>query len=277
MADRVRAAMEKMVPELEDLQNRELCTLREVKLLAKRREHHEYLIAGRAPSKEDFLRYLQLEMNLEALLKLRSKSEKKAKVNAAVVAVRRRVHYIFDRSCRRFKDDEVMWLQWIEYADRTGAHTKLARVFARALALHPTKAQLWLKAAAWELEGRNNASAARKLLQRGLRLNQESVEMWVAYFRFELVFLAKAQLRQEALGLAERPVGEDEEEGGKEGEEEEEEEDSQGYSRDLGVLGSKKRTGDFAAGPWEVHRRCKIILKHKNIPWGHGCPKVSRG
>ena len=104
--------------------------LREVKLLAKRREHHEYLIAGRAPSKEDFLRYLQLEMNLEALLKLRSKSEKKAKVNAAVVAVRRRVHYIFDRSCRRFKDDEVMWLQWSEYADRTGAHTKLARVFA---------------------------------------------------------------------------------------------------------------------------------------------------
>ena len=93
MADRVRAAMEKMVPELEDLQNRELCTLREVKLLAKRREHHEYLIAGRAPSKEDFLRYLQLEMNLEALLKLRSKTEKKAKVNAAVVAVRRRVHY----------------------------------------------------------------------------------------------------------------------------------------------------------------------------------------
>tara|TARA_B110001469_G_C9394157_1_gene203150 strand:+ start:264 stop:491 length:228 start_codon:yes stop_codon:yes gene_type:complete len=74
MADRVRAAMEKMVPELEDLQNRELCTLREVKLLAKRREHHEYLIAGRAPSREDFLRYLQLEMNLEALLKLRSKT-----------------------------------------------------------------------------------------------------------------------------------------------------------------------------------------------------------
>ena len=225
MADRVRAAMEKMVPELEDLQNRELCTLREVKLLAKRREHHEYLIAGRAPSREDFLRYLQLEMNLEALLKLRSKTEKKAKVNAAVVAVRRRVHYIFDRSCRRFKDDEVMWLQWIEYADRTGAHTKLARVFARALALHPTKAQMWLKAAAWELEGRNNANAARKLLQRGLRLNQESVEMWVAYFRFELVFLAKAQLRQEALGLAERPVGEDEEEAGEEMEEEGEEDE----------------------------------------------------
>ena len=234
MADRVRAAMEKMVPELEDLQNRELCTLREVKLLAKRREHHEYLIAGRAPSREDFLRYLQLEMNLEALLKLRSKTEKKAKVNAAVVAVRRRVHYIFDRSCRRFKDDEMMWLQWIEYADRTGAHTKLARVFARALALHPTKARLWLKAAAWELEGRNNANAARKLLQRGLRLNQESVEMWVAYFRFELVFLAKAQLRQEALGLAERPVGEDDAEGGEEMEEEEGEDEEGGEEEEDG-------------------------------------------
>ena len=147
MADRVRSRMEQMVPELEDLQNRGLCTLREVKLLARRREHHEYLMAGRAPTREDFLHYLQLEMNLEALLKLRSKSEKKAKVNAAVVSVRRRVHYIFDRACRRFKDDEIMWLQWIEYAERTGAHTKLARVFARALALHPTNARLWLRAA----------------------------------------------------------------------------------------------------------------------------------
>ena len=102
MADRVRHVMEKMVPELEDLQNRRLCTLREIKALARRREHFEYLMAGRAPTREDFLLYLQLEINLEALLKVRSDSVHTTMLNAAIVAIRKRVHYIFDRACRRF-------------------------------------------------------------------------------------------------------------------------------------------------------------------------------
>ena len=44
MADRVREVMESMVPELEDLQRRKLCTPGEVKQLARRRERFEYLI-----------------------------------------------------------------------------------------------------------------------------------------------------------------------------------------------------------------------------------------
>ena len=33
------------------------------------------------------------------------------------------------------------------------------------------------------------------LAQRGLRLNRKNPELWIAYFRFELVFLAKVQKR----------------------------------------------------------------------------------
>ena len=44
MAERVRALMEAMVPELEDLTRRGVCTEQEAKQLAKRRERFEYLL-----------------------------------------------------------------------------------------------------------------------------------------------------------------------------------------------------------------------------------------
>ena len=75
----MRRLMEGMVPEFEDLVKREICSQHEVKQLVRRREKAEYLLHRREPTREDFLNAAQLEMNLEALLKLRSKSEKKAK------------------------------------------------------------------------------------------------------------------------------------------------------------------------------------------------------
>ena len=49
MADRVREVMESMVPELEDVQRRGLCSASEVKALVRRRERFEYLVHRRAP------------------------------------------------------------------------------------------------------------------------------------------------------------------------------------------------------------------------------------
>ena len=44
MAERVREVMESMVPELEDLERRGLCSPTEIKQLVQRRERFEYLI-----------------------------------------------------------------------------------------------------------------------------------------------------------------------------------------------------------------------------------------
>lgn len=44
MAERVRAVMEAMAPDLEDLKRRGLCSHEEVRQLVKRRERAEYLI-----------------------------------------------------------------------------------------------------------------------------------------------------------------------------------------------------------------------------------------
>ena len=212
MADRVNEIMEAMVPELEDLRKRGLCTVTEVKALVKRRENAEYSMNRRQPKRSDFLTAVQLEMNLEALIRVRRKRIGLPRRGAADYAVRKRVHFVFDRALRKFPGDEELWLQWINYAERTRARSRLSRVFARAIAMLPTSAALWLRAANWEFEGRHNLSGARSLLQRALRLNGDDGRLWAAYFRLELLGLHKLSTRRQQLGLGKLLV--DDETGG---------------------------------------------------------------
>jgi len=51
---------------------------------------------------------------------------------------------------------------------------QLARLFPRVLQLHPNNAYFWIRGAQYEFDHNNNAQAARVLLQRGIRLNEES-------------------------------------------------------------------------------------------------------
>ena len=170
MAERVQEILEGMVPELEDLRRRGLCTPQEVKALLRRRESAEYLINRRQPTRADFLDALKLELNFEALLRVRRKKIGLPRRGASDYAVRKRVHFIFDRALRKFKADEELWLQWISYSERTQARGRLSRVFMKAVAILPRSSALWIRAARWEVEGRQNLPGARSLLQRALRL-----------------------------------------------------------------------------------------------------------
>ena len=174
------------MPELEDLHKRQLCTPAEVKALVSRREVIEYRLAARAPVRDDFLAALQLEMNFAALLKVRRKRMGLPKHGAADFAVRKRVHFVFDRALRRFKGDEQLWLQWADYSEKTNARERIGRLFVKALAFLPGSSALWIRAAAWELQSRHNLGGARRLLQRALRLNVADPELWHAYFRARL-------------------------------------------------------------------------------------------
>ena len=75
------------------------------------------------------------------------------------------------------------------------------QVVTQALQLHPTAAGLWSYAAAWEFEHNRNAAAARSLMQRGLRVCRGSQQLWVEYFRMELVYAQKLRLRRKILGI----------------------------------------------------------------------------
>ena len=224
MAERVQAILEAMLPELEDLKRRELCSAAEVKALIRKREAAEYRIHRRAPTREDFLLALQLELNLEALIRVRRRKKNMPKRGASDYAIRKRVHFIFDRALRRFRGDEQLWLQWIGFAERTQARSRLGRVFARALAMMPGSSAIWIRAAGYELEGRQNISGARRLLQRAIRLNGNDGELWHCYFRLELLGLHKLHARRQKLGLvANEGMDDDDDDDDDEGEGDEEE------------------------------------------------------
>ena len=97
MADRVIEIMEAMIPEFEDLRKRGLCSPAEVKALIKRRENAEYSMNRRQPARADFLTAIQLEMNLESLIKVRRKRMGMPRRGASDYAVRKRIHFVFDR------------------------------------------------------------------------------------------------------------------------------------------------------------------------------------
>ena len=75
------------------------------------------------------------------------------------------------------------------------------QVLTKALQLHPAASGLWSYAAAWEFEHNSNAAAARTLMQRGLRMCKASQQLWLEYFRMELMYAHKLRARRRILGL----------------------------------------------------------------------------
>lgn len=116
----------------------------------------------------------------------------------------RRQFLIFERALKRFKSDIGLWIQYIEVAKREHARALVGRVTARALQLHPSNPSFYILAASHELDN-HSPSAARSLLQRGIRINPDSIDIWKEYVKMELGFIEGLRRRWEVLGIAAFP------------------------------------------------------------------------
>lgn len=70
----------------------------------------------------------------------------------------------------------------------------------RALQLHPQESGLYIMGAAHELD-HMSATGARTLLQRGIRLNGDSMDLWKEYVKMEMGFIELLRRRWEVLGV----------------------------------------------------------------------------
>ena len=66
--------------------------------------------------------------------------------------------------------------------------------------MHPSTPALYILAAAHELD-HHSPSAARTLLQRGIRMVPESLELWTEYVRMEMGFIESLRRRWSVLGI----------------------------------------------------------------------------
>lgn len=200
--ERVQFQQEQMLAELKDLVQRGLFTETEVKHIMRKRTQFENALVRRIARKADFLRYAAYEMNLEQLRRKRLDrlDLPKSKTTISDYALVRRQFHIFERALRKFKADVGLWIQYIQVAKRAGARGLVGRITARALQLHPNVPSLYVVAASHELS-HASPSAARALLQRGLRLNAHSVDLWREYVRMELHFIEGMRRRWNILGI----------------------------------------------------------------------------
>jgi hypothetical protein len=203
MADAVQRELEGMVEELEDLEDRGLLSRGEVVQVVARRRDSEYLLARRAPRKEDFLRYIESEVALD---KLRAKRKTRKGVQASGVGDargRRRVHRIYERAVRRFKGDLELWHAAIEFALKHKAHDVASKRLGEAVKLHPRHVAFWVEAARFHLRVNRDVATARALMQTALRVNSHSHALWGEYLRLEALYLLQLRQRREALGIDE--------------------------------------------------------------------------
>ncbi|KAI1796429.1 U3 small nucleolar RNA-associated protein 6-domain-containing protein [Ganoderma leucocontextum] len=208
--ERVQFQQEQMLNELKDLIQKGLFSQKEAKQIMQKRTAFETALIRRVPKKCDFLRYATYEMSLEALRRKRAERLKIAKGSPSVsdYALVRRQFQIFERALKKFKGDVGLWIQYIQVAKKEGARALVGRITARAVQLHPNVPALYVLAASHELE-HLSPTAARALLQRGLRMNSDSVEMWREYVRMELGFVEGLRRRWSVLGIDVKGKGKD--------------------------------------------------------------------
>lgn len=208
-------------------------------IVARRRES-EYLLRRRAARKSDFLRYIEAEKNLEKLRSLRNKKilafkaaqereeyEKrkasnggkqkplKPKSNSSIgdASIVQHIHLIYVRAKRKWKEDISFHIQHAEFAKEKKSFTMLSKIYAEALQIHPRNTSLWIESASHEyfgfvengndqgISGGGSIKSARVLLQRGVRVNPHSQELWLQLFCLELHYIQKLRGRRDHLQL----------------------------------------------------------------------------
>ncbi|KAI9503068.1 U3 small nucleolar RNA-associated protein 6-domain-containing protein, partial [Coemansia spiralis] len=191
MAEAVQYHLERMVGELEDLERHQVFTKSELRQLVKKRTSFEYTLKRRRAQPVDYLRYIRYELNVDRLRRLRDQRRTQPDHTTT------RVVSIFERLLARHNKADL-WTQYIGFLMQRNNKRLLSKAFARAIVAHPRVTRLWIMAARYQLE-QIAGSAARRLLQRALRVNPEAKDVWLEYFKLELHLVEKIRMRRRVL------------------------------------------------------------------------------
>jgi len=202
MAEYVEQRMEEMLGEVEQMERVNLLDNREVKELLKKRKHFEYKIQKRTKTKEDFLCYIQYEVNLLSLLEIRRDStgykHKKAEIEGGI---KTRINKLYKILEHRFQSDINIWLSHIHFLKSIKWDSSVSRIYLRLLQVHSDKPRLWVAAAKWEFEHVCNPDNGRQIMLRGIRFLPTSWVLHREYVKLELLYVEQLRKRSELLGV----------------------------------------------------------------------------
>uniref|UniRef100_A0A8C2WNG8 UTP6 small subunit processome component n=1 Tax=Cyclopterus lumpus TaxID=8103 RepID=A0A8C2WNG8_CYCLU len=204
MAEIVQHRIEERIPELEQLERVGLFTKKEVKSIIKRATALEYKLHRLVVNKEDFIAYIQYEINvLELTKKRRAHIHYQFKREEIEFPVIHRINSVFRRATNKWKDDVQLWLSHVAFCKKWATKGQISKVFSAMLAIHPDKPALWIMAAKSELEDRSSSESARHLFLRTLRFHPDNKKVFQEYFRMELLHCEKLRKQKSELEKAE--------------------------------------------------------------------------
>lgn len=202
MAEIVQLHLESFIPELEQMERIGLFSHDEIKKVIKKRKALEYRLRRRTKTKEDYLKYIQYEVNVLSLIAIRRQrlrcQLKRREIDHSIAT---RINKLFKAAIARNQNDEVLWLTQIQFCQRMKWHHSISALFMRMLQVHNDKPELWVTAAKWEFEENHAPENARKIFQKSVKFHSHSRLLWTEYFRMELMFVDLILKRKEVLGL----------------------------------------------------------------------------
>ncbi|CAL8328837.1 unnamed protein product [Lota lota] len=209
MAEVIQLRVEERIPELEHLERVGLFTSKEVKSLIKRATALEYKLQRLILNKEDFIAYIQYEINvLELIKKRRAHIKYNFKREEIEFPIIQRINSVFKRATNKWKGDVQLWLSHIAFCKKWATKAHLSKVFSAMIAIHPDKPGLWIMAAKSELEDMDSSESARHLFLRALRFHPEDKKVFQEYFRMELLHAEKLRKQKSMVETAEMDMGE---------------------------------------------------------------------
>ncbi|XP_008414089.1 U3 small nucleolar RNA-associated protein 6 homolog [Poecilia reticulata] len=209
MAEIVQHRIEDRIPELEQLERVGLFTKKEIKSTIKKVTALEYKLHRLIVNKEDFIAYIQYEINvLELIKKRRGHINYHFKREEIEFPIIHRINSTFRRATKKWKDDVQLWLSHVAFCKKWETKGQISKVFASMLAIHPDKPAFWIMAAKSELEDRKSSESARHLFLRALRFHPDNKKIYQEYFRMELLHCEKLRKEKEELEKADMDLGE---------------------------------------------------------------------
>lgn len=202
MAEFAQRSIEEMLVEIEKMRKIGLFTHEETRAIMKKRKRFEYKMQRRTKEKDVYLQYIQYEIGVYKLIKMRREKKRielgKDEIDKTIAL---RIYKLFRIACFRFKSDTKLWLTHIEFAKSNMDKERVSKIFTTMLQVHNKKPNLWIMAAKYELEFNESIETARHLFQRALRFLPNNPKIWIEYFKMELLCVELVMKRKELLGI----------------------------------------------------------------------------
>lgn len=101
---------------------------------------------------------------------------------------------LFEYTINKFKWDIALWLSYINFCKNQSLLDHVSITYFRMLQIH-NKDWLWLQFAKFEFEAKASSETTRKVFLKAISFHSDSKQVWLEYFRFELLYCSKIRKR----------------------------------------------------------------------------------